>query len=214
MRQLLIAAAAAFALAACGQGGADGPPLPPVQAGATPPSTQSAASPTEQTTVTDEVRQSLITGMSTQLTQLQSVNAPNYTQVGNDTVVPMQPGRDHRFLVDLTGGTEYGFIGTCDGDCSNVDIELISMETGGVVANDMLPDNYPIFPYTPAANGQYMVRILMQACTRAPCYAGARVVSNAPAAQEPTPTTTTGDGESTGGATGGGESTGGTPGKP
>lgn len=209
MRQFLIAAAAAFALAACGQGGADGPPLPPLQAGATPPSTQSAASPTEQTTVTDEVRQSLITGMSTQLTQLQSVNAPNYTQVGQDTVVPMQPGRDFRFLVDLTAGQEYGFIGTCDGDCSNVDLELISMTTGGVVGNDMLPDNYPIFPYTPTETGQYMVRLLMQACTQAPCYAGARVVTNGPAGQPPAAPQTGGETTTTNSTTGGG-----TPGKP
>lgn len=207
MRQFLVAAAAAFALAACGQG-ADGPALPPVQAGATPPSTQSAASPTEQTTVTEEVRQQLITGIGQQLSQLQSVNAPNYSPVGADTIVPMQPGRDHRFLVDLTAGTEYGFIGTCDGDCSNVDIELISMTTGGVVANDMLPDDYPIFPYTPTESGQYMVRLLMQACTRAPCYAGARVVSNAPAAQQQAPQT---GGETT---TGGGTTGGATPGKP
>jgi hypothetical protein len=204
MRQVLVAAAVAFALAACGQG-ADGPALPKVQPGATPPSTQSPASPTQQAQVTDEVRQQLITGMGQQLTQLQGVNAPNYAQVGADTIIPMQPGRDHRFLVDLTAGTEYGFIGTCDGDCSNVDIELISMETGGVVANDMLPDNYPIFPYTPTANGQYMVRILMQACTTAPCYAGARVVSNAPGGGAPAPTTTTG-GQTT--------TSGGTPGKP
>jgi len=205
MRQLLIAAAAALALAACGQG-ADGPPLPPLQAGATPPSTQSAASPTEQTTVTDEVRQQLIEGMSTQLTQLQGANAPNYTQVGSDTAVPMQPGRDFRFLVDLNAGQEYGFIGTCDGDCSNVDMELISMTTGGVVANDMLPDNYPIFPYTPTETGQYMVRLLMQACTHAPCYAGARVVTNGPAGQPPqTQAPQTGGNTTTGG---------GTPGKP
>ena len=131
------------------------------------------------------MRQSLITGMSTQLTQLQSVNAGNYAQVGQDTVVPMQPGRDFRFLVDLTAGQEYGFIGTCDGDCSNVDLELISMTTGGVVGNDMLPDNYPIFPYTPTETGQYMVRLLMQACTQAPCYAGARVVTNGPAGTPP-----------------------------
>lgn len=207
MRQVLIAAVVALGLAACGAG-ADGPALPKVQPGATPPSTQSPASPTQQAQVTDEVRQQLITGIGQQLTQLQNVNAPNYAQVGADTIIPMQPGRDHRFLVDLTGGTEYGFIGTCDGDCSNVDIELISMETGGVVANDMLPDNYPIFPYTPTANGQYMVRILMQACTTAPCYAGARVVSNAPAAAGGGggATTTTGGGETT--------TSGGTPGKP
>jgi hypothetical protein len=202
MRQLWIAAALAMTLAACGQG-ADGPPLPPVKAGATPPSTQSAASPTEQVTVSDEVRQQLITQMGEQLGQLQSANAPNYSPVGADTIVPMQPGRDHRFIVSLNGGTEYGFIGTCDGDCSNVDLELIDMNTGGVVGNDMLPDNYPIFPFTPPANGQYMVRLLMQACTQAPCFAGVRVVSNTPQAAAPAP-----------GATTGGGGTGGTPGKP
>ena len=210
MHKFVLAAAAALALAACGQG-ANGPALPQVQAGATPPSTQSPASPTQQAQITDEVRQQLITQIGAQLGQLQGVNAGNYAQVGSDTVVPMQPGQDYRFLVDLTAGTEYGFIGTCDGDCTNVDIELISMETGGVVANDMLPDDYPIFPYTPTANGQYMVRLLMQACTTSPCYAGARVVSNGAGAappqapQQQPPATTTGGETTTGG---------GTPGKP
>lgn len=201
MRQLWIAAGVALALAACGQG-ADGPPLPQVKAGATPPSTQSPASPAEQTTITDDVRQQLIQQIGSQLTQLQSANAGSYSPVGADTIVPMQPGRDHRFVVTLNSGVEYGFIGTCDGDCSNVDLELIDMNTGGVVGNDMLPDNYPIFPYTPSANGQYMVRLLMQACTRAPCYAGVRVVSNAPQGAT-----------NTGGAPSG-NSSGGTPGKP
>lgn len=205
MRQLWVAGVVALMLAACGQG-ADGPALPPVKAGATPPSTQSPASGTEQTQVTDEVRQQLITMIGTQLGQLQGSNAPNYTPVGNDTIVPMQPGRDHRFVIDLTGGTEYGFIGACDGDCTNVDLELISMETGGVVANDMLPDDYPIFGFTPPANGQYMVRLLMQACSAAPCYAGARVVSNGAGAPPPAPPQAPAGGETT--------TTGGTPGKP
>lgn len=184
MRQLWVAGVVALMLAACGQG-ADGPALPPVKAGATPPSTQSPASGTEQTQVTDEVRQQLIQMIGTKLGQLQSANAPNYSPVGNDTIVPMQPGHDHRFVIDLNGGAEYGFIGACDGDCTNVDLELISMETGGVVANDMLPDDYPIFGFTPPTNGQYMVRLLMQACSQAPCYAGARVVSNAPTSTAP-----------------------------
>ncbi len=59
MRQVwIVAAAMAVVLASCGQG-ADGPPLPPVKAGATPPSTQSPASPTQQATVDDATRQSL-----------------------------------------------------------------------------------------------------------------------------------------------------------
>jgi hypothetical protein len=186
MRQFLIAAAAACMLAACGAG-ADGPPLPQVQAGATPPSTQSPGSPTEQTTVTDEVRQQLIAQIGQFLTATQNQFASGSNTVGNDTIIPMQPGHDHRVVVDLVAGQQYGFIGACDGDCTNVDIELISMTTGGVVANDMLPDDFPIATYRPDANGQYMVRLLMQACTRSPCYAGFRVISDTPQAATNTP---------------------------
>jgi hypothetical protein len=207
MRQLLVAATAAFALAACGAG-SDGPALPRVQAGATPPSTQSPASPTEQTRVTDEVRQQLIAQIGQFLSATQNQYAAGSHTIGNDTIVPMQPGRDHRYIVDLNAGAMYGFIGACDGDCTNIDIELISMTTGGVVANDMLPDDFPIVSYRPEANGQYMVRLLMQACTQAPCYAGVREISDTPggggaATQPPAPTTTTDGGTS-----------GGTPGKP
>ena len=35
-------------------------------------------------------------------------------------------------------------VGACDADCNNVDIELISMTTCGVVAGDTLPDDYPV----------------------------------------------------------------------
>jgi hypothetical protein len=215
MRQFLIAAAAACMLAACGAG-ADGPPLPRVQAGATPPSTQSPGSPTEQTTVTDEVRQQLITQIGQLLTQTQQQFASGAHTIGNDTIVPMQPGHDHRYVVDLNAGAMYGFIGACDGDCTNVDIELISMTTGGVVANDMLPDDYPIVSYRPEANGQYMVRLLMQACTRSPCYAGVREISDTPqagGAATTTQPTTGGDAPAPQQTTGGGDA-GGTPGKP
>jgi hypothetical protein len=35
--------------------------------------------------------------------------------------------------------------------------------------------------FTPPATGQYMIRSLMQACSVAPCYAGARVLTVAAA---------------------------------
>ena len=87
--------------------------------------------------------------------------------------------------MQLTAGTPYRIVGACDGDCTNVDIELISMTTGGVVASDMLPDDYPVVNFTPPANGQYIVRLLMQQCTVAPCYAGARVLQQGAGAAGP-----------------------------
>lgn len=205
MRQVWIAAAMAVALAACGQG-ADGPPLPQVKAGATPPSTQSPASPTQQANIDDATRQGLIERIGQYLAGYQQQYTNGSSQVGADTIVPMQPGHDHRFIVDLNGGARYGFIGACDDDCSNVDIELIDMNTGGVVANDMLPDDFPIAAFAPPANGQYMVRLLLQSCTTSPCYAGVRVVSDTPQAGAPQAPATTGTAAPAGG--------GGIPGKP
>jgi hypothetical protein len=75
---------------------------------------------------------------------------------------------------------EYRIIGACDGDCTNVDIELIDSR-GGVVASDLLPDDYPVVSYTPSADGVFYARALMQACTVAPCFAGMRVLSASPA---------------------------------
>lgn len=192
MRSLMLAALAAFALAACNQGNS-GPALPQVKAGATPPSVQSPASPTEQTEITDEVRTQLITQSGQLLDQLQSGLGGDRMAGFEDVIVPMQPGTDHRYVVSLTGGVQYGAIAICDGDCTNIDIEVISMDTGGVVANDMLPDDYPVASYTPEADGQYMIRMLMQACSRAPCYAGSRILTAPGQAPQPAVPAATGD---------------------
>lgn len=188
MRQVMFAAAAALALAACNPTAGSGPAMPTLQAGATAPSTQTPpAQAVPQTTVTDEVRTQLIANIGEQLTQIQANFAAGMAPPAGftDVVVPMQPSTDHRFLIDLTAANAYTFIGACDGDCTNVDIELIDMTTGGVVASDMLADDYPVVNFVAPANGSYMVRLLMQTCTMAPCYAGARALTQAAGAEAP-----------------------------
>ncbi|MBY0564938.1 MAG: hypothetical protein K2P58_12220 [Hyphomonadaceae bacterium] len=178
IRNMVLAAVAALAVAACNQQGT-GTALPPVQPGAQAPSTQaSQPAPAQQANVTAEVRQQLIDNIGQQLNQIaQNFAAGAQPPQGfTDQIVPMQPATDHRFDIALTAGGAYTFIGACDGDCTNVDIELIDRRTGGVVASDMLPDDYPVVNFTAPANGQYIVRLLMQQCTVAPCYAGARVL--------------------------------------
>lgn len=176
-RSMMLAAAAAFALAACNQG--TGTQLPPVQEGAQAPSQQTPSGNVQQAQVTDDIRQQLIANIGDQLNQIQANFAAGMAPPNGmtDTIVPMQPSTDHRFDIALNAGAEYRILGACDGDCTNVDIELIDRATGGVVASDMLPDDYPVVTYTPAANGNYIVRILMQTCSVAPCYAGARVTT-------------------------------------
>ena len=85
------------------------------------------------------------------LNSTQSQVGPNLSPAPgfSDHVAGMQPGTDDRWVVDLVGGTTYGIIGACDNECSNMDIELIDMNTGGVVASDVLPDDFPCCAVAP-----------------------------------------------------------------
>jgi hypothetical protein len=175
MRRLMLAAAAAFGLAACGQG--SGPPLPKTQEGAQAPSAQTGGS-VRQANLTPQERQQLAELVGSYLNDVQRNYGGSMSPAAgfSDEVADLQPGADHRWQISLVGGRSYRIIGACDNECSNVDIELIDVSTGGVVASDMLADDFPVVDYTPTANGQFIVRILMQTCTVAPCYAGARVL--------------------------------------
>jgi len=194
MRTMILAAVAALALTACNQGGG-GPALPRVQEGATAPSTLTPQPGTRQGQVDDATRTNLLAYIDQQLDQIQG--ATGMTPVENgEAIVPMQPGTDNRMVLALTAGTPYSFVGACDDDCNNVDIELISMTTGGVVASDMLADDFPIVNYTPSENGQYMVRLILQTCTMAPCFAGSRALSGvAGGAAQPAAATEGGTGD-------------------
>jgi hypothetical protein len=182
-KQLAIAALAALALVACGQQGS-GPPLPRLQDGARAPTQlEGAKESVQQANITNEVRQQLTAQMTEYLDgAAQHFAAGMAPPEGfHDEIAPMQPSTDHRWVVSLSGGTGYMMLGVCDGDCTNVDLEVIDMRTGGVVADDVLPDDFPVVQFTPPADGQYMVRLLMRTCAVAPCYAGARVLAGAPA---------------------------------
>jgi hypothetical protein len=186
-RHFLLAAAAAVTLAACNMlpGQTSGPPMPPVQAGAQAPTVLTPqAGVAQATNITAEQRQQLIANIGQQLdTFTGNFGGGKAPPAGfTDQINPLQPGTDHRLVMDLTANTPYTFVGACDGDCTNVDIELISMTTGGVVASDTLPDDYPVVNFTPPANGQYMVRTMLQNCTVAPCYVGMRALAEAPGA--------------------------------
>lgn len=175
MIRLTLAALAALSLSACGQG--SGPALPRVQEGAQAPATLSPQPGARQAQIDDATREQLIANIDQMLDEMQQRSGGQPMQGFTDEVVPMQPGTDHRQLVSLTAGAAYMVVGACDGDCTNYDIELIDMRTGGVVASDVLPDDFPVVTFSPPANGEYMVRSMMLACSVAPCYAGTRVLT-------------------------------------
>jgi len=183
IQRVLMGAAAALALAACGQmGSGGGAPLPQPKAGQehvlNAPTTLNGGSAAEQASITPEQDQ--------QLRQLVKGYLDNYQQnlaqgMGpaagfQDEITSLQPGHDYRWQVNLQGAASYRIIGACDNECKNVDIELIDA-SGGVVASDTAPDDKPVVNFTPASNGQYIVRVILQNCSVGPCYVGARILT-------------------------------------
>ncbi len=78
--------------------------------------------------------------------------------------------------VPLMAGTNYVFVGRCDNECTNLDIEILD-PAGAVVASDVLDDNYPIARVTPSAAGNYTIRTHLRVCTVEPCQIGVRALT-------------------------------------
>lgn len=71
------------------------------------------------------------------------------------------------FSVWLDQGTQYVFRGTCDRDCSDVDLEL--KRNGHVVESDFAADDVPEITVRPPRSGWYQVRVIMASCSIEPC---------------------------------------------
>ncbi|MGQ0531999.1 MAG: hypothetical protein ACT4OF_04805 [Caulobacteraceae bacterium] len=175
MRQAALAAMLTFA--ACNQG--SGPPLPELQPGAQAPSRQTPVS-APQADLSEDEREQLNMLVGGRLHEGYRVWAPGFTQVdAGEAIAPLQPGTDHRLNVNLVRGVSYRIVSACDNECDDLDLELIDVSTGGVVADDLRTDtaHRPILDYTPSNDGRYIVRILLQGCSVGPCYVGALLLS-------------------------------------
>ncbi len=180
MRSLVIAFAALAALAACSDN-STGPALPETPEGAQAPVELEAQGPVRQADISDEQRVEFEQLIRRYLDAAQQrfANGLSETPEAPEQIVTLLPGGDYRWHIDLAAGASYRFIGACDDDCTNIDFELIA-PGGGVVASDLLDDDFPVASYTVEQAGQYIGRLMMIECSVAPCFAGARVLSGAP----------------------------------
>lgn len=92
-----------------------------------------------------------------------------------DVVVPLQAGSEHRWSVNLEGGTNYGVFGACDNDCSDVDL-IVEGPNGQELGRDVLLDDYPIVGFTAPSSGRYTVRIVLATCEVEPCFVAGRIL--------------------------------------
>lgn len=72
------------------------------------------------------------------------------------------------FSVWLRPGTDYVFRGTCDGDCTDLDLRLED-DNGFLIDSDYAPDDVPEVSVRPRRAGWFHVRVIMASCTIEPC---------------------------------------------
>ena len=72
------------------------------------------------------------------------------------------------FAVRLSAGMKYRFSGVCDLDCS--DLDLLVQDSGGeTVAEDVLPDDFPLVEFKPDQSGDFTLVVRMSECSVEPC---------------------------------------------
>lgn len=76
--------------------------------------------------------------------------------------------------IPLDGGTQYILVGTCDQDCTDVDLTIYD-PNGKEVDSDLETDDKPVLTLTAGSTGSYRVKVSMVACTANPCRYGVGV---------------------------------------
>ena len=94
-----------------------------------------------------------------------------FTPTGWQQRGELKQGGEASFTVSLKGGTQYSIVGACDTDCSNFD-SYITDSKGNLVDSDVEDDDFPIVSV--AASGTYTLRVVMKACSSAPCAYGVK----------------------------------------
>ncbi len=171
MVRMLFLTAVLVSLAACGQMAARAPAHPSQ-------SQANAAGETRQVQISDANRRQVQINIRDMLAQASQQFAAGAAPLAGmeDVVVAIQPGADHQFPVSLQSGVNYVFVGVCDADCHNIDLELLNGTTGQVVGSDLLDDDYPVVNFTAPDNARYFVRLILRNCAQSPCYIGGRVL--------------------------------------
>ena len=76
--------------------------------------------------------------------------------------------------IPLDGGTQYVLMGTCDQDCTDVDL-IIYDPDGKQIDKDEETDDKPILQLTARNSGRYRVKVSMPTCSADPCRYGVGV---------------------------------------
>ena len=77
-------------------------------------------------------------------------------------------------MINLNAGTRYAFVGVCDNDCTDVDLQLFGGD-GTKIAEDLDTDDKPVLQFVAPYTGSYRMKVLMPSCNQNPCYYGVQI---------------------------------------
>jgi hypothetical protein len=86
----------------------------------------------------------------------------------------LNQSRNEMVSLNLSIGTEYGIMGACDNDCTDLDFVLYDA-AGNQIDDDVEMDDVPIVTVTPRRSGTYRLKVVMATCTAEPCRYGVAV---------------------------------------
>jgi len=104
----------------------------------------------------------------------QAQTSAGYAPFGDDVIRAIaKRGDGYRQNLHLDAGRAYMFIGACDADCHDVDMEILDAD-GSQIASDTADDDRPAVGITPQRAGGYSVRIWLSDCAHDQCTIGLR----------------------------------------
>ena len=87
----------------------------------------------------------------------------------------LDAGEQDDLVMRLQGGRAHVMMAACDQDCGDIDL-VVRDSRGNVVASDLLDDDVPVLNYTPSAEAEYRVSVIMVNCSIEPCGYGLAVM--------------------------------------
>jgi hypothetical protein len=78
-------------------------------------------------------------------------------------------GANEGLSIELEAGRDYALVGACDGDCSDMDLEVYD-QAGNEIDSDLEYDDVPVVRVTADRSGAYRLVVGMVTCSNEPCY--------------------------------------------
>ncbi|MCU0882018.1 MAG: hypothetical protein MUF14_05035 [Hyphomonadaceae bacterium] len=93
-----------------------------------------------------------------------------WTSLRQPRASSLSQGESESFTLQLNPGRDYVFVGVCDADCSDMDLQLQDSR-GNELASDFAVDDTPVIRFsTPRAVPNARLTVSMAACSVPPCF--------------------------------------------